>query len=156
MTDIIQEWPTLAKQAILEATTDEELVDIAGDLNSTVNLLQSLKRSVASEIPSDTRGSRWRYFIPGMKAKRTYNDSSLLRKFMEHWDADGFATVNQLLFHGIVKVEWQYSKLDAFTKKHGIELVRTTAREVHDGDEYDIGEIWSPQYPRYEAVTDGD
>lgn len=154
MTDI-SAWPAQAKAAILAAESDKELVDLAGDLASVVAQLGALKREVASEVPSDTSGERWRYFIPGMKAKRSYNTTSLLRKFMQHYGTDGFNTVGHLLLEGIVKIEWQWAKLDAFTKKNGIELVNTTAREVHDGDEtFDVGAIWSPQYGKYEAITD--
>jgi hypothetical protein len=153
MTDIAA-WPAEAKAAILAAESDEELVDLAGDLASVVSQLGALKREVASEVHSDTSGTRWRYFIPGMKAKRTYNDSSLLNKLAKYLD---MSLLNSILWaknEGIIKIEWQYSKLDRWAKQNNIELIRTTAREVHDGDEYDIGEIWSPQYGKYEAVTD--
>jgi hypothetical protein len=154
MTDIA-DWPRQAKALIIEADDDTDLVDIAGDLNSVIAQLGVLKRDVASEVPSDTRGTRWRYFIPGMKAKRTYNMSSLFMKFMTHWDdKDTWETFKALINHGIIKVEWQYSKLDAYAKKNNINLKRTSNEEVYDGDDFDIGEIWHPQYPKYEPIID--
>ena len=139
------------KATFLSVATDEERVDLLGDIRSVEQGLAALRKSGASEIEAGTTGTRWE-FRQGRAAKRSYNTPQLLHKIA---DAMGVSTWEAFvtLFRGdVLRISWQWSKLNRVLDEYRVTTV-TARHEIEEGDEADIGEYWKDGYPSYERIA---
>ena len=143
--------PGLVKQAILEAEGDE-LIDVLGTANSIQSQIGVIKRNAASEVSDGDHGDKWR-FEQGRKANRSYNTNGMLATLR---DELGFEELQHVLIfllnRDVIRINWQWSKLQKLTKEFNLDL-KVARNEVVDGDpEYDMGEWWSAASPSYEVI----
>ena len=80
--------------------------------------------------------------VEARKATRTYNDSALLHSF---WVDDLNSTLHSLMEHDVVRLSWQWSKLQAEANRRDVSL-RIAKHEVADGDDEHVGELWATAY----------
>lgn len=149
----IESWPKRAKELILGADGEEALVDVLGQLNSAERGIGDERRRAAGEVVHGTSGERWA-FEQGRRAVRSFNNSSLLSKFMEAFESDPWHTLKQLIAADALRVSWQYTNLTRVAEKAGVQLSETNVA-VADGDEHDIGAVWQDASPRYVPIEAG-
>lgn len=139
----------LTKEAI--ALADEAtLVDLAGLIRGTEAQFARQRKLAVSELPAKIEGGEWR-IETGRIAKRSYNTTGLLAKFADQLGLPMMATIGHLLNTGVIKIEWQWTKLKEEMQMHEIPLLEVS-RTINDGDEADVGSVWVEGYPRYEHI----
>jgi len=141
----------LTKEAITNAD-EGSLADLAGTTRGTEKQLANLRKLAVSELPDKVEGEEWR-IERGRVAKRSFNTPGLLAKFAEKLDGSMLKTIGYLLGKGVIKIEWQWTKLKDEARAFEVPLLEV-ARTIEADDEADVGAVWVDGYPRYEAISD--
>lgn len=146
---------------LTEVTTDAELVDALGEINSFERWVADLRRTRASEVQAGATGTRWA-FKQGRQAKRSYNTGRLMSRL---WAAleDYMNTQGHLLFQDVlrilvdekvIRITWSWTNLQKLADKLNLSLM-VAKHEIMDGDpELDVGEVWGWGSPSYEPVEE--
>lgn len=153
MTDM-DKWPYQAKQMILDASTEEELADILGDLHSVSRRLAALKGEHDKEMPDVVYGERWKFERPLPANKYSFNTDGILSLVMQKTAWNLGEALSRLLEAGAITLTWKISKLKPFLKAYRITGLKTVTEPVYDGDDYHIGSVDARVYPKYTAITD--
>lgn len=146
----LRELPARVKELVLDAEGEGGLVDVAGELSQIEKEFASARRMAASELESGVQGKVWRIYVPSPK-KRSYNTPALINKFSEAWGATIFDTLVALIKMDVVRLSWQWKKLDNAADQYDITL-RIAKHEITDGDDADVGVIPDVGYPQYKPV----
>ena len=148
--DALAQFPILARDLLLEVTSDEAMVDVLGSIRSAEIGLAEVRKMGASEITDGTRGDRFSFSQSPVSTK-TYNMDSLLAKFILAWGVGPLDVLRRLVEMDVIRLSWQYKKLLAAARTAQVNLI-TSHNEVSDGDEHDIGRVWKDGYPSYKGI----
>ena len=123
-------------------SSDEDLVDLAGECKSLESRLAEHRRMLLSEVAGDVTGEHWS-LEQGRVAKRTYNDDRILSDLLSAADTNNLIDLLLILRDkDVVRFQWQWSKLKRLLEDWQLGL-RIKAGEVESGDEEMIGEVWT-------------
>lgn len=148
----LAQYPQQVKQAIMLAQGDGEMVDVLGTVNSVERHVGDQRRRAAAELEPGIEGDFWE-FGQGRIAKRSYNTTSLLNKFIRARDESLLGVIIWLIDNDILRVSWQWKKLQAAVNRYDISL-SIAKHEIQDGDvKHDIGEVWGWGSPKYESTA---
>jgi len=118
--------------------SDAEAADWAGRLAKISRDVNEYKRGLLSEMSGPVSGSTYRV-VESNSAERSYNTASILHRFAEQ--AWGLIDLVQA---GAVRLDWQWTKLQAAAREAKVDLLITHRELAEDGD-IDapmVGEIW--------------
>lgn len=142
--------PETANQLIVDANSDEELVDLLGEMRRAEKGLAQLRTDTAAEV-EPTSGERWE-MTQGTRNVYSFNGTRLLAKILgEGGLGDGsLITALQLLMdRGVIDFKWKYTPLIELLEEIDVG-VNIAYHKVEEGDtEYDIGRVKLPGYPSY-------
>jgi hypothetical protein len=146
--DKIETIPALIKDAVMEAKTDPELVDVLGTIKAVERTYKPTVKAAIDET-APAAGMAMRGELHHVETKRSASRSYNTPRLMTKLQAEGF-TLMDLIDLGVLSLKWNWQPLAAFAKKRGIKLV-IVQKEVPelgkaDGD---VGEIWKDGYPRW-------
>lgn len=148
---LIEKYPAAAKQLVMAAESEGRLVDATGLLNRNRQLVYGHIKMGRSELVAGTAGDRYRIDI-GRTSDKTYNTDRLLRKINVEGEPMA-ATIQMLVGAGVIKLAWQWQKLEAFMRMNGLEL-DVSKQPVHDGDDKDVGVVWKDATPTYSNIQE--
>ncbi len=140
------------KETILESAGDETLVDVLGDVRTVERGLASLRQEMSAELDDFVYGERWQ-MVRNRQAKRSYNTPQIVNKFANAMKVSMFEAIIYLMKEGALKFSWQWLSLQRAAANQDVTLV-TANHEIEEGDEEDMGVVWSWTTPRYERIED--
>jgi len=139
--NLLAAYPAAAKRALLDAQSEADLVDLLGVLHGNRQRVWDLIKSGSNELEPGTSGHRY-VMEQGQVAKRSYNDSALLRKFQDAFGDSLLNTIQILRGHGVIRLYWSWTALKKTIRLYDIP-VTVVQHEISDGDpDADIGEVW--------------
>ena len=137
-----RDWALSLADTIRHATPgDDELADVIADLKEAERVLADTRKMLQSEVTGPLEGRDYA-LVESRRATRSYNDSALLQSF---WQGDLNETLHELMAADVVRLSWQWSKLERLADRRDVSL-RIAKHEVSDGDEEHVGENWTTSY----------
>jgi hypothetical protein len=146
----LQAFPSYAKTLILRAEGDE-LIDILAEINSVEQQLGKLRRSHQAELVNNEGGDEWEVKT-SRSATRSYNNPRLILKAAEALKAKPLKAMAMLVAADVLKLNWQWKKLQQFVAENDI-TIQIAQHEISEGDEADVGEVWTTSSVRYAKKT---
>ena len=147
---LLSKYPSAVKELLLDA--GDRVPDVLGQVHANQGRIRELKKRFSSELADGEHGDEYRVVI-GHSGDRTYNTSSLLRKFMMAFDLSALNTLLRLMKADVVLLSWQWKKLEHFAQVEGISLKVKTKAIITDGDPtFDIGVVWKDSTPTFIGV----
>lgn len=125
-----------------------EEADYLGRLDKVIRTLNGHKRAILDELPGPVSGTDYR-IAESRYAERSYNTAGLLSRF-----AGAGRSVADLVRDDVVRLSWQWTKLNRAMADADIDLV-VTRREIENTGDIDgplVGEVWKSRFA-IEAVT---
>ena len=137
-----RDWALSLAETIRHDTPgDDELADVIADLKEAERVLADTRKMLQSEVTGPMQGRDYA-LVESRRATRSYNDSALLQSF---WQGDLNETLHELMAADVVRLSWQWSKLERLADQCDVSL-RIAKHEVSDGDEEHVGENWTTSY----------
>lgn len=146
----VRDFPKTVRSLAMSAETEEDQVDLLGWVRQTEKETAAVRRSLGSEAHDGDTGQHWR-IVRKRVAKRTFNLSSIIPAFADAWQVTPLQALARLHREGAIVFDWKISKVRNLARDAGVTLT-TAQREVSDGDEAHIGEVWQDGYPSYEPI----
>ena len=151
--DFLEMYPTAVKKAIADA--GDRLVDVVGVITTNTRQVAEQKKMAVSELVTGERGQRWS-IEQGRKADRSYNTPGILAALLADYDG----TLLELLLHlrtiDVVRLSWQWTKLDKFANDLGVELRKSRVQIEDDDDTYLVGEVWGDGSASFQPINEED
>ena len=150
----LNELPNKVRWAIIDAANEADRVDILGTLKSAESRVASERQLAMTEIEKGTKGE---IFVveQGRVGVRSFNSMSLLAKFADRMGVSLLQAIGSLRDQGVLEIKWKWTPFKEAAREYGVEY-STIQREVTDGDEFDVGEIWKNGYPSFKAINKED
>jgi hypothetical protein len=147
---LLERLRALSRDISQAAPSDDELVDVAGELAELVNHLRATQVSWLSEVAPLAVGDRYRS-IQSKPMERSYNTDAILAA------AAGKASspLHYYLAKDAVRLTWRWTQLKTALHELDVPLV-VAAHEITDGDPdgYMVGEVPKPR-TRLEPINEG-
>lgn len=130
--------------------SEDELVDVAGEVKALVAALTEYRKGLEAEMPAKATGKGYRA-TESRTAKRSYNTNGILAAFsraktprgasVPFWNHSGY--LGGLLEADAVRLTWRWTELKAMAERYDVTLT-VAHHEIEDGDpDALIGEVWS-------------
>lgn len=151
---LLERLRALSRDISEAAPSDDELVDVAGELDELVGRLGSTLASWKSEVAPLAIGDRYRS-VQSKPMERSYNTTGILSAIADAKTVDPDAALRFLLLNDAVRLQWRWSQLKSALHALDVPLV-VAAHEIEDGDPdgYMVGEVPKPR-TRLEPINEG-
>lgn len=135
-----------------EVVPESELLDVIGDTEVVIRMLQDLVGMLKSELPAKTTTARYKE-SGGRSAKRSYNTDRILGRLASGLDGGLFGALRHAVEQDALRLTWRWTELKRLYET--LDLPMTVVRhEIADGDpDADVGEVWT-DHTKVEAVPD--
>ena len=124
--------------------SDEDMVDVVGDVAAIHRRLGEWLRDQRSELGGGMKGERW-MSVERRSATRSYNTNSLLARFADALPGgqSPAGALQRLLERDVVRLQWRWTDLQKAAEQDDVTL-RVANHEITDGDpDADVGAVWS-------------
>lgn len=123
--------------------TEDELVDVVGEVKALVAALTEYRTGLEAEMPSKAIGKSYRA-TKSRTAQRSYNTNGILAAFRDPYSEEpGRNPLHLLMAEDAVRLTWRWTELLAAAQRYDVTLV-IAQHEIKDGDpDALIGEVWS-------------
>ncbi len=122
--------------------TEDELVDVAGEVKALVAALTEYRMGLEAEMPPKAVGEGYRA-TESRTAKRSYNTNGILAAFEGGFGIRPDGALRTLIEADAVRLTWRWTELKAAAQKFDVTLA-IAQHEIEDGDpDALIGEVWS-------------
>lgn len=126
---------------LLPAPPDTEIADVLGEVRHLETMLGDWRRSLLVETPK-VEGDNYKV-EETRKATRSYNTAGILIAAAHGRPLD--ETILELRDQDVVRLQWQWSKLNRYFADHRLELRVAKGFEIPDDGNLDgphVGEVW--------------
>ena len=148
--DLLEMYPAAVKQAIMEAQSDTEMVDVLGTVASVTRRVNEQRRLATPEVvptsdEGELKGERHMVEV-SRSATRSYNTAALMKTMQ-----DGGMTLMDLIEMNVVNLSWRWTELKNFAHRRGMDLrmSKDSVLELGDIDGPHVGEVWKDSSPRW-------